>query len=575
MTNNSILQKPAIQLTLLILLGLIVLLPGTGTLPLLDRDEPRFAGATVEMMERSDWIIPYFNDEYRFDKPVLTYWLMRASYTLLGINELGARLHSIISAILTAMLLWWVGRRWFSPIVGMAAAGGFLTCFQVVLNGRSCVADMPMVLAVAISQAAMFELISREKPERRNVWNLVFWIALGLGFLAKGPIALIVPALTVLIFRFVFWRKPLYFNNLRFLPGIPLLLAIVAAWGIPALVRTHGLFWDVGMNQHVVKRGLDVLNGRIYFPLFYILTAFLSLFPWIAFAGRGWAVVRNNRSMENAFLLSWLISPYIIFTFYATQLPHYVMPGFAAFFLILAQAIECPFERRPWMQWWFRSVVGLFFLITATLLAVLLILPFAPPYDKLQTCLWGLVGLLVALIVLALAADRKSIIGLTIAIILIGLGISTLAGGLRRLSPAVQMVPIFKSMPEESQYLGFHFMEGTLVFYSSAKWEETNNIEKVRKFMSQPGPRLVVMLVKEIPLDGYFKWQWLGKEDQLYKNDYSQQVTLLDTSGYEVEEVRGLNMGRSTWVDLLVYRKTVPLSPNQTISAPDMALPGK
>ena len=66
---------------------LIFLLPGNGSLPLIDRDEPRFAQATREMMQRQDWIVPYFNQEYRFDKPPLIYWMMAAAYGAGGVNE--------------------------------------------------------------------------------------------------------------------------------------------------------------------------------------------------------------------------------------------------------------------------------------------------------------------------------------------------------------------------------------------------------------------------------------------------------------------------------------------------------
>ena len=71
----------------------------------MDRDEPRFAHATVEMMERDSWTIPYFNGAYRFDKPPLTYWWMRLHYALLGVNELAARLHSVVAVYLTALVV--------------------------------------------------------------------------------------------------------------------------------------------------------------------------------------------------------------------------------------------------------------------------------------------------------------------------------------------------------------------------------------------------------------------------------------------------------------------------------------
>ena len=78
---------------------------GTGTLPLIDRDEPRFAEASREMIERGDWIVPYFNDAPRLHKPPLFYWAQILSYQLLGEDELGARLPSVLAAILVSALV--------------------------------------------------------------------------------------------------------------------------------------------------------------------------------------------------------------------------------------------------------------------------------------------------------------------------------------------------------------------------------------------------------------------------------------------------------------------------------------
>ena len=77
-----------------------LLVPGTSSLPLIDRDEPRFAQATREMVDNGEWIIPTFNHDVRFDKPVLTYWMMRGGYVLFGVNEFGARFHSMVCTLL-------------------------------------------------------------------------------------------------------------------------------------------------------------------------------------------------------------------------------------------------------------------------------------------------------------------------------------------------------------------------------------------------------------------------------------------------------------------------------------------
>ena len=71
------------------ILGLLLLLAGDWSLPLIDRDEPRFAEASREMIARGDFVVPHFNDDYRFDKPPMIYWCQTAAYAALGENAFG------------------------------------------------------------------------------------------------------------------------------------------------------------------------------------------------------------------------------------------------------------------------------------------------------------------------------------------------------------------------------------------------------------------------------------------------------------------------------------------------------
>ena len=247
----------------LTLLVLAVLLPGTATLPLLDRDEPRFATATREMQERADWFVPTFNGDYRFDKPILIYWLMRGGYALVGVNELGARLPSIAAALALVLLTAAAGRRWFSLRTGLVGGAALATCLQFFIHGRLALADMVMVACVALAQIALARLLldsalDEPTPEAAKTirrWWWALWLGLALGFLAKGPIAWAVPALSLILLRWVFWRKPLPWSRLRVLPGLVLALVLVAAWGVPALVMTHGDFFRVGIGKPGPKPG--------------------------------------------------------------------------------------------------------------------------------------------------------------------------------------------------------------------------------------------------------------------------------------------------------------------------------
>ncbi len=76
---------------------------GTWSVPLIDRDEPRFAEASREMIERGDYIVPHFNNQLRLDKPPLAYWAQAASYKIFGENDFAARFPSTIAAALVAL----------------------------------------------------------------------------------------------------------------------------------------------------------------------------------------------------------------------------------------------------------------------------------------------------------------------------------------------------------------------------------------------------------------------------------------------------------------------------------------
>jgi len=162
---------------ILAILGLAMLLPGTAVLPLMDRDEPRFAQATWEMIERKEWFIPYFNDRYRFDKPVLSYWWMRIHDWVLGKTELASRLHSVVSAILSGLVILEIGRGLFGRRAGFWAGIGWLTCLQVLIHGRLCVADMPMLFGLTVAFWGMFRLLDAEAEP--PAWGRWFWVLAG------------------------------------------------------------------------------------------------------------------------------------------------------------------------------------------------------------------------------------------------------------------------------------------------------------------------------------------------------------------------------------------------------------
>lgn len=532
---------------LLAVVALLILLPGNNLIPLIDRDEPRFARATVEMIERGEWVVPYFNNEYRFDKPILIYWMMRLCYALFGVNEFAARLPSVLSAILMAVIVWKMGERWFSARAGFFAAFGLLTGAQVLMHGRSAVADMPMVAMVALAQFALYELLYTESDRYPWKWFWTFYGALGLGFLAKGPVALAAPILTLPIQRLL-WREPIPWRRLRILPGLVVVLAIMGSWGIPALVKTRGLFWSQGMETHVWERGFETFQGHGAFFLYYFATALISLFPWSAYFGDGIAVARRNWSRKNAFLVAWALGTYVLFSFYKTKLPHYVMPAFPALFLIIGQAADASYQPSRAATVWFRIMTGFALLVGVLGLVLSFVVRFPPVYAGLSRALLGGAILFIALAALGIFWRRRQIRWLTLPLVAVAISIALVGAGLRSASPAVKLTSVFSELPDNTVY-GFHgFREPSLVFYAGHVWEPLDDNE-LQRFLDTPGPRILVLEESEKRAEDFVR-PYFGKEPR--SRDSSEKLDALKADGYETITVEGVNIARTSAVTLRV-----------------------
>jgi len=349
----AFLQAATRNFSLLFFGCLLFHLAGTWTLPLVDRDEPRFAEASREMIERGDYIIPYFNNQYRFDKPPLTYWFQVVSYRLFGQTDFAARFPTAVAASLTALIIFAWGRRIESVRLGLWAAIVFTLCLQTILHAKAAVADMWLVLFVTLAHWAGYELLrdllgSKQPGAALNAddgrkWWWIFYLALAFAFLAKGPAGW-VPLGTIAATRFFLPQEKL---NRRFLfvAGYVVVLAIIALWGIPAVYSTHGKFLWVGIVRQVLGRtvgtmqghgGTSILSALATLP-FYFVTIFVSFFPWSI--KLPWLTRRlwKDRDAIDSYLIAGTGVIFVLFTIVKTKLPHYILPAFPLLSLLLVR----------------------------------------------------------------------------------------------------------------------------------------------------------------------------------------------------------------------------------------------
>jgi 4-amino-4-deoxy-L-arabinose transferase-like glycosyltransferase len=326
--------QPTSKLWLLAFPVLLFFLLGTGSLPLLDRDEPRFAEATREMLQSGDWIVPRLNGQDRFDKPPLIYWLQAAAFLAFGESEAAARLPAAACAAGTVLASAFWARRIAGERAGWYAGLILASAPLMQIHSRLSVADMPMVLFFVLTCRSGWECTTGSgSSSSRRLWHAAFPVFLAFGFLAKGPVAWLPGVIAV-------WqgRRLEPFRRFRWAWIVPLVLLLVGLWGIPALLRTQGRFLEVGIGKHVIGRSFTVMEGHglggflgyLGAIPFHFLMLFPGLFPWSIPLARRLPLLRRwrNDGGDAAWLLGTSLLVLVVFSFVRTKLPHYTLPAY-------------------------------------------------------------------------------------------------------------------------------------------------------------------------------------------------------------------------------------------------------
>ncbi|MDR2032699.1 MAG: glycosyltransferase family 39 protein [Azoarcus sp.] len=310
-----------------------------GGAPLFDVDEGAFSEATREMFARGDFLSTYLNGEHRFDKPILVYWLQAASYLcfgdLLGV-EWAFRLPSALAAIGWCLATWHFGRGRFGPETARAASAVAATSLGVFAIGRAATADalLNLLLALALFDAWRHLESGRRAPLLRGY----AWI--GLGALAKGPIALVVPGAVTFLYCASRGNWRMWLRMLGEPRGWLIFAALTLPW-YGAALAIHGQdFIDGFFFKHNVRRFTGTLEGHAGSLFYYVFIVPLLLLPWtgalMASLRRARADCGGGGSGLRRYLWIWAGFVIVFFSLSGTKLPHYALYGATPLFLLIA-----------------------------------------------------------------------------------------------------------------------------------------------------------------------------------------------------------------------------------------------
>lgn len=350
------------------LVAALAALAGVFTLPPIDRDESRYAQATAQMLETGNFVEINYLDEARNKKPVGIYWLQAAAVSLVSDAEdrqiWAYRLPSVLGAILAALATFWGGQR----IIGREAAftGAVLLASTVLLGIEGGIAktDAMLVGCTTLAMAALANARSGATAGWRT--GLLFWSALGLGVLIKGPVTPMVVGLTTI--TLVIWERRIGWLKPVLAWWGPLLATlIVAPWLISIQIATDGGFLREALGDDLAPKLVSADERHGGLPGYHLLVLPLVFFPATLFlipgAGRVVAALRggDDRIAGAArFLIAWAIPTWLVFELLPTKLPHYVLPVYPALALAAGWGLVELAKASHWQRWagWGLFAIG-------------------------------------------------------------------------------------------------------------------------------------------------------------------------------------------------------------------------
>jgi dolichol-phosphate mannosyltransferase len=246
--------------------------------PLLEPQEPRYAEIPRQMLQQGSFVVPVLHGEPYLDKPPLLYWLIMGSYTLFGVSDGAARLVPGLAGVLSVLLTYLWGRRAVGERAGFCGALVLCLCPGFIYRERMLTFDSVLCLCVLAALAAAWASLTSNRW--RRTWWVISAIACGLGLLTKGPVAFVLVAGPVLVFRFVDprsakfgWRDGSLYLAVAGLVAFPWYVAISLREPQFAL----SFFWT-----HNVMRFVQPFDHEEPF-WFYVPGLLFGLLPWALF----------------------------------------------------------------------------------------------------------------------------------------------------------------------------------------------------------------------------------------------------------------------------------------------------
>ncbi len=348
MKRNEIIYKTITHPLFVFPLLFIMLLMGNGAVPLIDQDEAAYGLIGSRMVETGDWInqLYLWTDIHR--KPPLHMWFIAIFVKIFGNHEFAVRFSTALFSWGTLLLIYWYGRAMYHERIATAAAIICGTCFIFPVYGKVAFTDGTLLF---FETWAAFSLISLMQWKKR-IHIVMFWVAIALGVLVKGPPILIFIGIFGVLTLFMHSnRRRLFRTHPWFF--LPLALAPLLYWGYLYWMRDNGETMTWMLDWYVFKRGKGdvVLEGQTGPPGYFLFVFAFSFIPFFRyFVPAIWqglkGLLLRKKNPEMMMLSLWMVSGWWLYEFIPSKLPSYALASLPAIAILVGHEMIQLSDRK-------------------------------------------------------------------------------------------------------------------------------------------------------------------------------------------------------------------------------------
>jgi 4-amino-4-deoxy-L-arabinose transferase-like glycosyltransferase len=357
----------------LALLAAVIFLGFLGSVELWGKREQRASAEAIDTIDNDHWLVARIQGRLRLEKPPLPRWAIAGLMLLSGRrDEVAARLPSALSALGTVALVYGLGCRLGGRSVGLASGLALVSMGYFVAELRQAGNDGPLVFFTTLALYAAWRRLNPDDAAEVGLrrWNFVMYGALGLGFLTKGPVVVLLAALTVIPYLACVRRFRNGMAQLADAWGMALFLLLALSWPLPVLLNDPNAvkIWMLEMGQKMGASG--IAHDRWRAPLAVDWPWMIA--PWCVFGSiaLAWPFSRFGEPDRPGvwFPWWWAVGNLAAFCLWTVAKPNYFLPCLpgAAILSGLAWVRLAGWARGEPTKNWARLIlqlhwVGLFF----------------------------------------------------------------------------------------------------------------------------------------------------------------------------------------------------------------------